>query len=188
MRTLEIRRHAKRDPAADRLSEAGRAQAEDVGRSLEHSYDVIFVSPAQRAAETAAWMLRGKGALLPPHAVIPGLSARDNDGSPLAMGGVLSALVDAVPEGGRGLAISHMPLIERGVLGLLAREIDPLRECEGVVLHLVLRHAAPVVLDRVHRDAVDVFAGFMERDEELALLAGLLLRDLVVEPIRFHPH
>jgi hypothetical protein len=27
-----------------------------------------------------------------------------------------------------------MPLIERGVLGLLAREIEPLRECEGVVL------------------------------------------------------
>ena len=134
MRTLEIRRHAKRDPAADRLSEAGRAQAEDVGRSLQHSYDVIFVSPAQRAAETAAWMLRGKGAQLPPHAVIPGLAARDNDGTPLAMGGVLSALVDAVPEGGRGLAISHMPLIERGVLGLLARDIEPLRECEGVVL------------------------------------------------------
>ena len=79
-------------------------------------------------------MLRGKGAQLPPHAVIPGLAARDNDGTPLAMGGVLSALVDAVPEGGRGLAISHMPLIERGVLGLLARDIEPLGECEGVVL------------------------------------------------------
>jgi phosphohistidine phosphatase SixA len=134
LRTLEIRRHAKRDPAADRLSEAGRAQAEDVGRSLAESYDVIFVSPAQRAAETVAWMLRGRGVQLPPHAVVPGLAAKDNDGSPLAMGGVLSALVDGVPDGGRGLAISHTPLIERGVLGLLAREIEPLGECEGVVL------------------------------------------------------
>ena len=134
MRTLEIRRHAKRDPAADRLSEAGRAQAEDVGRSLQHSYDVIFVSPAQRAAETIAWMLRGRGAQLPPHAVVPGLAAHDNDGSSLAMAGVLSGLVDAVPDDGRGLAISHTPLIERGVLGLLARDIDPLGECEGVVL------------------------------------------------------
>jgi phosphohistidine phosphatase SixA len=134
VKTLEIRRHAKRDPAADRLSEAGRAQAEDVGRSLDDAYDVIFVSPAQRAAETVAWMLRGKSAQLPPHAVVPGLAAHDNDGSPLAMAGVLSALVDAVPEGGRGLAISHTPLIERGVLGLLAREIEPLGECEGVVL------------------------------------------------------
>ncbi|HEY7756548.1 MAG TPA: histidine phosphatase family protein [Actinomycetota bacterium] len=133
-KTLEIRRHAKRDPAADRLSVAGRAQAEDVGRGLDAAYDVVFISPAQRAAETVAWMLRGVGAQLPPHAVIPGLSAQDNDGSPLAMAGVLSALLDAVPEGGRGLAVSHTPLIERAVLGLAALEIDPLRECEGVVL------------------------------------------------------
>jgi phosphohistidine phosphatase SixA len=134
VRTLEVRRHAKRDPAADRLSEAGRAQAEDVGRSLVETYDVIFVSPAQRAAETVAWMLRGRGEQLPPHAVVPGLAAHDNDGSPLAMAGVLSGLVDAVPDDGRGLAISHTPLIERGVLGLLARDIEPLGECEGVVL------------------------------------------------------
>jgi hypothetical protein len=79
-------------------------------------------------------MLRGRFAQLPPHAVVPGLSAKDSDGSPLAMAGVLSALLDAVPEGGRGLAISHTPLIERGVLGLSAREIEPLGECEGVLL------------------------------------------------------
>jgi phosphohistidine phosphatase SixA len=134
MRTLEVRRHARRDPAADRLSAAGRAQAEDVGRDLDASYDVVFVSPARRAAETVAWMLRGAAGQLPPHAVIPGLAAKDNDGSPLAMAGVLTALLDAIPEGGRGLAVSHTPLIERGVLGLVARELDPLAECEGVVL------------------------------------------------------
>jgi phosphohistidine phosphatase SixA len=134
MRTLEVRRHARRDPAADRLSVAGRAQAEDVGRDLTATYDVVFVSPAQRAAETVAWMLRGRGTQLPPHAVVPGLAGKDNDGSALAMAGVLSALLDAVPEEGRGLAVSHTPLIERAVLGLLAREIEPLGECEGVVL------------------------------------------------------
>lgn len=134
VRTLEVRRHAKRDPAADRLSVAGRAQAEDVGRGLTVSYAVVFVSPAQRTAETVAWMLRGVGDQLPPHAVVPGLAGHDNDGSPLAMAGVLSALLDAVPEGGRGLAVSHTPLIERGVLGLSAREVDPLGECEGVVI------------------------------------------------------
>lgn len=134
MRTLEVRRHAKRDPAADRLSAAGRAQAEDLGRDLDGTYDVVFISPAQRAAETVAWMLRGRGEQLPPHAVIPGLAAKDNDGSPLSMAGVLSALLDAVPENGRGLAVSHMPLIERGVLGLTGLEIESLRECEGVLL------------------------------------------------------
>jgi phosphohistidine phosphatase SixA len=97
-------------------------------------YAVVFVSPAARAAETVAWMLRGLGEQLPDHAVIPGLAAKDNDGSALAMAGVLSALLDAVPDGGRGLAVSHTPLIERGVLGLVGLEIDPLAECEGVVL------------------------------------------------------
>ncbi len=134
MRTLEVRRHAQRDPDADRLSEEGRARAQSVGASLPGGYAVVFISPAQRAAETVAWFLRGLGEQLPSHAVVPGLAAKDNDGSPLAMAGVISALLDAVPEDARGLAVSHTPLIERAVLGLTAREIEPLAECEGVVL------------------------------------------------------
>lgn len=134
MRTLELRRHADRDPSSDALSAAGRAKAEDLGRAMTRSVDMVFVSPAQRTAETVAWILRGAGAQLPPHAVIPGLAAQDNDGSPLAMAGVVSALLDAVPEGGHGLAISHTPLIERAVLGLSARDIEPLCEGEGVLL------------------------------------------------------
>ena len=134
MRTLELRRHAKRDPNIDALSEAGRAQAEDVGRAMTTAIDLVFISPAERAAQTVAWILRGAGSQLPPHAVVPGLAAADNDGSPLAMAGVVSALLDAVPDGGRGLAISHHPVIERAVLGLTAREIEPLAECEGVRL------------------------------------------------------
>ena len=134
MRTLELRRHAQRDPAADRLSQQGRAQAQSVGATLTGGYSVVFVSPAERAAETVAWLLRGLGEQLPAHAVVPGLAAKDNDGSPLAMAGVVAALLDAVPEGGRGLAISHTPLIEGSVLGLGGTEIEPLAECEGVLL------------------------------------------------------
>jgi phosphohistidine phosphatase SixA len=134
MKTLEVRRHANRDSEADRLSEEGRARAQSVGASLAGGYAVVFISSAQRAAETVAWFLRGLGEQLPAHAVVPGLAAKDNDGSPLAMAGVLSALLDAVPEDGRGLAVSHTPLIERAVLGLSAREIEPLAECEGVLL------------------------------------------------------
>ena len=134
MRTLELRRHAQRDPDADRLSDEGRARAASVGASLAGGYAVVFVSPAERAAETLAWMLRGLGEQLPAHAVVPGLGAKDNDGSPLAMAGVVGALLAAVPEGERGLAISHTPLIERAVLGLTGREIEQLAECEGVQL------------------------------------------------------
>lgn len=134
MRTLEVRRHAKRDPDADRLSPEGRLQAEDVGRTLAGGYAVVFVSPAQRAAETVAWFLRGLGEQLPAHGVIPGLAGEGTDRSPLAMAGVMTALLDAVPDGARGLAVGHTPLIEYAVLGISAREIDPLGECEGVLL------------------------------------------------------
>lgn len=134
MRALELRRHAKRDPSADRLSPDGRLQAEDVGKTLTGGWAVVFVSPAQRTAETVAWFLRASGEQLPPHAVIPGLAGEGTDRSPLAMAGVVTALLDAVPDGGRGLAVGHTPLIERAVLGISAEEIDPLAECEGVLL------------------------------------------------------
>src|SRR5262245_33503142 len=110
LRTRELRRHAQRDPAADRLSPQGRAQAQSVGATLAGGYSVVFVSPAERAAETVAWFLRGLGEQLPVHAVVPGLAAADNDGSPLAMAGVVSALIDGGPPHERGLAISRSPL------------------------------------------------------------------------------
>ncbi len=134
MRRLEVRRHATRDPEADRLSPEGQRQAEELGRRLTDDYDVVFVSPAARAAETLTHLARGLGRELPPPRVIPGLAGEGTDRSPLAMAGVFAALLDAVPEGGRGLAVSHTPLIERAVLGLVGREIEPLSECEGVLL------------------------------------------------------
>ena len=110
VRQLELRRHARRDPHADRLSAAGRAQAEDVGRAATATYDVVFVSPAQRAAETAAWFLRGAGQQLPDHEVVPGLGGQDaTGGSPDGMAAGVRALLERVPDGGRGLAISHTP-------------------------------------------------------------------------------
>lgn len=135
MRELELRRHARRDPDQDRLSPEGRAQAEDVGRTMRGGYAVVFCAPAQRAAETVASFFRGVGAPLPLHDVIPGLAGKGADGgTPEGLGLVVRRLLDSVPEGGRGLAVGHTPLIERAVLALTAREIEPLGECEGVLL------------------------------------------------------
>lgn len=134
MKTLEIRRHAKRDPDADRLSAQGRAQAQEVGRTLAGGYALVFVSPAQRAAETVAWFLRGLGEQLPPHGVVPGLAGKGTDDSPEGLGAVLRDLLGRVPDGGRGLAVGHTPLIEKAVLGLTGQAIEPLAECEGVMV------------------------------------------------------
>jgi phosphohistidine phosphatase SixA len=133
MRQLELRRHAKRDPNDDRLSPTGRAQAEDVGRESAVIYDAVFVSPAERAAETAAWIIRGSGRQLPEHAVIPGLAGKDETGgSPEGMAAGVRALLATLPEGGVGLAISHTPFVERATTGLTGREPAPFAELEGI--------------------------------------------------------
>jgi phosphohistidine phosphatase SixA len=133
---LELRRHAPRDGSRDALSERGRALAEDVGRRRAERYDVVFVSPAERAAETAAWILRGAGHQLPPdHAIVPGLAGQDaTGGSPEGMAAGVRALLDEVPDGGIGLAITHTPFVERAAFGLTGREVQPMRECEGVLV------------------------------------------------------
>lgn len=138
MKQLEVRRHARRDPAADRLSPQGRSEAEDLGRSAAGTrYDVVFVSPAARAAETAAWFLRGAGLQLPDHQVVPGLAGRDaSGGSPEGMAAGFRLLLDRIPEDGRGLAFGHTPLVERGAFGLTGIEIEALRELEGILITL----------------------------------------------------
>ena len=135
MERLELRRHATRDPQADRLAPEGRTLAEDVGRTTTRTYDRVFVSPASRAAETAAWFLRGAMQQLPDHAVVPGLGGKDaSGGSPEGMAAGVRALLDQLPAGGTGLAISHTPLVERAAFGFTGAEVEPFRECEGILV------------------------------------------------------
>lgn len=129
MRTLELRRHAPRDPDEDRLSPEGQQIAQETGRNLPGGYVAIWTSTAKRAAETVAWFLRGLGQQLPQeHGAVAGLTSGE---------GVTEAvrlMLAAVPEGGRGLAVGHTPLLETAVTELTGRPLAPLRECEGVAL------------------------------------------------------
>jgi phosphohistidine phosphatase SixA len=106
-----------------------------VGRAAGATYDVVFVSPAHRAAETAAWFLRGAGQQLPDHEVVQGLGGQDaTGGSPEGMAAGVRALLERVPDGGQGLAISHTPLVEHAALGLTGVTVEPLGECEGILV------------------------------------------------------
>ncbi len=135
MKTMELRRHARRDRTADQLSPAGRSQAEDAGRTCVRAFDLVFVSPAQRAAETAAWFLRGAGSQLPDHEVIPGLAGHDaSGGSPDGMAAGIRALLDRAPSDGCVLAVSHSPFVERAAQGLTGRETEPMAELEGLLI------------------------------------------------------
>jgi phosphohistidine phosphatase SixA len=150
MRQLELRRHAKRDPNSDRLSPQGRAQAEDVGRTSSVGYDAVFVSPAERAAETAAWIIRGSGRQLPEHGVIPGLAGKDETGgTPEGMAAGVRALLASLPEGGVGLAISHTPFVERATIGLTGREPAPFAECEGI--RVILQEDGRLDVEEIRR-------------------------------------
>jgi len=111
----------------------------EVGRSQQDIvYAAVFVSPAERAAETVAWFLRGAGQQLSlVHSVVPGLAGKDQtEGSPEGMATGIRSLLERVPEGGRGLAISHTPFVERAALGLTGHEVEPMRECEGLLITL----------------------------------------------------
>jgi phosphohistidine phosphatase SixA len=131
VRSLELRRHAPRDPEADRLSKDGQALALHIGKNLPGGYVAVFTSPARRAAETAAYFMRALGQQLPQvHGVSDDLASDDPER--LARG--VRQILDAIPDGGRGLAVGHTPLIETAVKALTGESIDPLAECEGVLL------------------------------------------------------
>jgi broad specificity phosphatase PhoE len=161
MRELELRRHAERAKEADALSPEGRTHAESVGRTLPTDFGLVFVSPAKRAAETVAWFLRGSGQPVPSHGVVAGLASEAEDRWRAAGKAAGSSRIDDVmsvdprlvadesarlaavirnelfahiPNGMKGLAVGHSPLIEAGVYGLLNVVVEPLRECEGVHL------------------------------------------------------
>lgn len=129
MRYLEVRRHADAD--GDRLTEDGKKKAERVGRALPGGYLAVFTSPAKRAAETAAWFLRGLGQKLPPtHGVTEGLASPE----PERVADAFRQMLASVPEDGRALAVGHTPLIEKGTEALTGQEIEPLGRCEGVLI------------------------------------------------------
>jgi phosphohistidine phosphatase SixA len=135
VRSLELRRHARRDPDADRLSPEGRLQAEDVGRTLVGGYAKVYVAPAERAAETVAWFLRALGEPLPDHSVVPGLAGKEpGSPDPAGMADTVRGLLADMPDGARALAVGHTPLIERAAEGLTGEHIQPLRECEGILV------------------------------------------------------
>lgn len=161
MRSLELRRHAKRDADADRLHPDGQIRAEAVGRTLQGPYGAVYSSPARRAAETVAWFLRGLGHQLPArHGIVEGLSspledrwraaAKQADWGPIdriervdrelvqqesaRLAAEVHALLADLPDDTRALAIGHSPLIEAAVYGVTGRVIEPLRQCEGVLL------------------------------------------------------
>jgi broad specificity phosphatase PhoE len=134
MRTLEHRRHSRREPGEHHLSAAGRELARAVGASLPR-FDRVVTSPKPRAFETVEAMglrVDAEVALLgqmPDDAGIPGdermprtfadtvaMVGRSEESAAYAesQSKMWRSELERVPEGGALLMISHGGIIEFG--------------------------------------------------------------------------
>ncbi len=159
MKEVELRRHTANED--DVLTYEGVRVAVEIGRLLQGQYDFGVSTGAQRATQTLACFLAGRGEPVP-GGIIVELALRseveprwreayqkagagdleslrradpelvDEDSARLAGG--LRAVFDALPDGGRALAVGHSPTNEAAVLGLTGEVIAPLGKGEGVLV------------------------------------------------------
>jgi broad specificity phosphatase PhoE len=158
-KSIELRRHTDND--GDVLTPEGTRAALEIGRRLAHDYALLVSSGAQRATQTLACFAAVLGSPVPDGAVVePALRSEREDrwrelfreagsGELARMQAVdpafvgeeaarladgLRRILDALPDGGRALAVGHSPTNEVAVLGLTGEVIAPLAKGAGVVV------------------------------------------------------
>src|ERR671922_355505 len=158
---IELRRHTDND--GDVLTPAGVAAALELGATLRGGYHVLVSTGAQRATQTLAciacvlpelvlggavveaglrsqvedrwreaYKKAGSGELSALRAADPELVEQDSAG----LGAALRRVFDALPEGGRALAVGHSPTNEAAVLGVTGGIVPPLSKGGGVLVVL----------------------------------------------------
>ncbi len=154
---IELRRHTDAD--GDVLTAEGVAAALEIGARLRGGYQLAVSTGAQRATQTLACFLATLGQQVPGGVVVePGLRSRvedrwraayQNAGSGALealreadpelvaedserLGAALRRVLDALPDGGRALAVGHSPTNEAAVLGLTGEIVAPLAKGAGV--------------------------------------------------------
>jgi broad specificity phosphatase PhoE len=158
-REIELWRHVDAD--GDILTAEGVAAALEIGARLGGGYHVAVSSGAQRATQTLACFLCALGQVVPGGVVVEaGLRSRVEDrwrdayqkagSSALGalreadpelvaedsrrLGGALKRVLDALPDGGRAIAVGHSPTNEAAVLGLTGEIVAPLAKGSGVLV------------------------------------------------------
>ncbi len=157
MKTIELWRHTSNE--GDALSVEGVAAAVGIGRELHGGYDIAVSSGAQRATQTLACLIAGRGERVPGGVVVVEAlrstvedrwreayrssgsgtleSLRDadpdlvaTDSAVLADG--LRAIFALIPEGGRALAVGHSPTNEAAIYGLTGVIVAPMGKGEAI--------------------------------------------------------
>jgi broad specificity phosphatase PhoE len=158
-REIELRRHTDSD--GDVLTADGVAAALAIGARLRSGYHLAVSTGAQRATQTLACFLAALGRQVPGGVVVePGLRSqvedrwraayqkagsgalealREADPKLVAedserLGAALRRVLDAVPDGGRALAVGHSPTNEAAVFGLTGEIVAPLAKGAGILV------------------------------------------------------
>jgi phosphohistidine phosphatase SixA len=142
MRTLEHRRHSRRDPGGIHLNAEGIALARKVGATLR-AFDRVVTSPKPRAVETAEAMGLEVNATLPALGEIPAdVAFPPEEFRPRTIDDFVNAVersavlgsyarnqltlwrkeLRKVPENGSLLMISHSGIVEAGAAAAVPRE------------------------------------------------------------------
>lgn len=156
-KTVQLWRHTDAD--GDALTPEGIRAAVEIGEKLEGDYDLMVSSGAQRATQTLACFLAGLGQRLPCGVTVDAgfrsaveerwfeaasrAAGKDLEAfrrvdpelvekEATLLGGVLRALFQALPEGGRALVVGHSPTNEAAVLGLTGQVVPPVSKGAGV--------------------------------------------------------
>jgi hypothetical protein len=160
MRYLELFRHTDND--GDSLTLEGVAAAESIGRErLSPPYAFFGSTGAHRADEMVEILRRAAGQEDLPITTVPGLRSSVEDrwraaakaagkGATLEemravdadlvekesalLGGALRAVIESLPEGGRGLLVGHSPTNEAAVLGATGKVVAPQGKGEAVLV------------------------------------------------------
>lgn len=156
-REIELRRHTDAD--GDVLTTDRVATALEIGARLLGGYHLAISTGAQRATQTLACFLAALGQQVPGGVVVePGLRSQVEDRWRAAyqkarsgalgalrevdpelvaedserLGAALRRVLNALPDGGRALAVGHSPTNEAAVLGLTGEITAPLAKGAGI--------------------------------------------------------
>lgn len=158
-KTVELRRHTASD--GDVLTTEGVEAALAIGERLSSRYDLIVSSGAQRATQTIACFLAGRGAKVAGGVIVdPSFrseredrwfaAARASGGGDIEafkaadpdlvldeakrFGDALRSVFALLPDDGRALVVGHSPMNECAVYGLTGRVVPPVSKGAGVLV------------------------------------------------------
>ena len=158
-KSVELRRHTDND--GDALTADGVRAALEIGVGLAGGYALCVSSGMQRATQTIACFLAGRGERVPGGVIVEtGLRTQTEgrwreiyaetqkpdlasfraadpafvDGETERLGAALHRVFGRLPDDGRALAVGHSPTNEAAVFALTGHDVAPLAKGDGVLV------------------------------------------------------